>query len=131
MRIPLIMATALVLGAVGSTGGCSVDTASPARAAERFHAALSAHQETAACALLTRKTAEGLPHSGQSCADALRELGLGPGGPATSVSVWGDDAQVRLAGDTLFLHRFTDGWRVKAAGCRPVRDLPYTCEVDD
>ncbi|MEV6149832.1 DUF6766 family protein [Nonomuraea sp. NPDC052129] len=28
--------------------------------------------------------------------------------------VWGDDAQVRLAGDTLFLHHYQDGWRVTA-----------------
>ncbi|GAA3532503.1 hypothetical protein GCM10022419_009460 [Nonomuraea rosea] len=127
MRIPLIVATALILGVMG----CSVDTAAPARAAERFHAAVSAHQEAAACALLARRTAEGLPDAGQTCPDALRELGLGPGGAVTSVSVWGDDAQVRLAGDTLFLHRFSDGWRVQAAGCEPVRDLPYECEVDD
>lgn len=110
---------------------CAVDTASPARAAERFHAAISAHQEEAACGLLARKTADRLPDPGQTCADALRGLRFGPAGQVTEVSVWGEDAQVRLAGDTLFLHRFTDGWRVKAAGCRPVRDLPYECEVDD
>ncbi|MFC4113089.1 hypothetical protein [Nonomuraea zeae] len=127
MRIPLVVVAALALGAAG----CSVDTASPARAAERFHAAVSAHQEAAACAMLTRSTAESLPNSGQTCPDALRELDLGPGGAVTSASVWGDDAQVRLAGDTLFLHRFSDGWRIRAAGCVPVRDLPYKCEVDD
>ncbi|MFB4277696.1 MULTISPECIES: hypothetical protein [unclassified Nonomuraea] len=126
MRTPLVvLVTALVVSA------CAVDTASPARAAERFHAALSAHQEEAACGMLARKTADKLPDPGQTCADALRELRLGPGGRVTEVSVWGQEAQVRLAGDTLFLHRFTDGWRVKAAGCEPVRDLPYDCEVDD
>ena len=81
--------------------------------------------------MLARKTADKLPDPGQTCADALRELRLGPGGRVTEVSVWGQEAQVRLAGDTLFLHRFTDGWRIKAAGCEPVRDLPYDCEVDD
>ncbi|MBF8190890.1 hypothetical protein ITP53_35335 [Nonomuraea sp. K274] len=125
MRIPLIVA-ALAL----AVAGCAVDTASPARAAERFHAALSAHREDAACALLARKTADELPDPGQTCAGALRELRLGPGGAVTSVSVWGDHAQVRLAGDTLFLTRFGDAWRVKAAGCEPVRDLPYECEVE-
>lgn len=124
MRI-LITLLALALA------GCAVDTASPARAAERFHAALSAHQEEAACGMLARKTADRLPDPGQSCADALRELKLGPGGAVTSVSVWGEEAQVRLGGDTLFLHRFSDGWRVRAAGCEPVRDLPYECEVED
>ncbi|MFG1702580.1 hypothetical protein ACFLIM_05250 [Nonomuraea sp. M3C6] len=123
MRIPLV-ALALV-------AGCAVDTAPPARAAERFHAALAAHREEAACALLTRRTADRLPDPGQTCADALRELRLGPGGPVASVGVWGDEAQVRLTGDTLFLHRFSYGWRVKAAGCRPMGDLPYACEVED
>ncbi|MGP3956926.1 hypothetical protein ACTWPT_13070 [Nonomuraea sp. 3N208] len=124
MRILLIvLAVALV--------GCAVDTASPARVAERFHALITAGQDEAACGMLTRKTAERLPHPGQSCADALRELRLGPGGVVTSVSVWGDEAQVRLAGDTIFLHRYSNGWRVRAAGCEPVPDLPYDCEVDD
>ncbi|HEX4816149.1 MAG TPA: hypothetical protein VFV66_25675 [Nonomuraea sp.] len=121
----------LTLAALAAVSGCAVDTASPARAAERFHAALAAHREEAACGMLSRKTAEKLPDPGQSCAGALRELRLGPGGTATAVTVWGEEAQVRLAGDTLFLHRFSDGWRVRAAGCEPVRDLPYECEVED
>jgi hypothetical protein len=121
----------LVLLALTGLAGCAVDTASPARAAERFHAALAAHQDETACGMLARKTADKLPDPGQTCAEALRELRLGPGGKVTSVSVWGDDAQVRLAGDTLFLHRFNDGWRIRAAGCEPVRDLPYDCEVED
>ncbi|TMR92101.1 hypothetical protein [Nonomuraea basaltis] len=121
----------LLIALAVAVAGCGVDTTSAARAAERFHAALSAHQEGAACGMLTRKTADKLPGPGQSCADALRELRLGPGGAVTSVSVWGEDAQVRLAGDTLFLHRFSDGWRVRAAGCEPVRDLPYECAVED
>lgn len=126
MRTLLIVA-ALALAVVG----CAPDTAAPARAAERFHEAVSAHREDAACSMLTRKTAEKLPDSGQTCAEALREVKLGPGGAVTAVSVWGEAAQVRLAGDTLFLQRFSDGWRIKAAGCRPVRDLPYDCEVED
>ncbi|MGN9837831.1 hypothetical protein ACTMTI_06900 [Nonomuraea sp. H19] len=121
----------LLLIVLAAVAGCAVDTASPARAAERFHAALAAHQEEAACAMLARRTADKLPDPGQTCADALGELRLGPGGAVTSVTVWGENAQVRLAGDTLFLHRFSDGWRVRAAGCEPVPDLPYKCEVDD
>ncbi|MFG1943787.1 hypothetical protein [Nonomuraea sp. NPDC048826] len=120
-----------VVLAAALAAGCAVDTAGPARVAERFHAALAADQVEAACGLLARKTAEKLPGPGQSCADALRELRLGPGGGLTAVDVWGDEAQVRLEGDTLFLHHFGDGWRVVAAGCVPVRDLPYECEVEN
>ncbi|MEV4392494.1 hypothetical protein [Nonomuraea sp. NPDC049607] len=125
MRFPFVV-PALLLAAVG----CAVDTTSPARAAERFHAAVAAHQENAACGLLARTTADKLPDPGQTCAQALGDVKLGPGGRVTEVNVWGNEAQVRLAGDTVFLHRFADGWRVKAAGCRPVRDLPYECEVE-
>ncbi|MEV0236587.1 hypothetical protein [Nonomuraea sp. NPDC050786] len=127
MRTLFILVPVIALAATG----CAPDTAAPAQAAERFHAAVSAHREEAACAMLTRKTAENLPNPGQTCAEALREVKLGPGGRVTAVSVWGEDAQVRLAGDTLFLHEFSDGWRVKAAGCEPVPDLPYKCEVED
>jgi hypothetical protein len=126
MRITLAVALAAVLVA-----GCSVDTAGPARAAEGFHSALASQQLDAACAMLAKQTADKLPDPGQSCAEALRELNLGAGGPVTEVSVWGDEAQVRLAGDTLFLRHYRDGWRVKAAGCQPVHDLPYECEVEN
>ena len=125
----LVLAVATM--ATVAAAGCAVDTEGPARTAERFHTALAAHQEESACALLARRTAEKLPGRGQSCAEALRELGFGPGGAVSAVSVWGDEAQVRLAGDTLFLHRFSDGWRIRAAGCEPEGDLPYDCEVDD
>ncbi|MEV0614004.1 DUF6766 family protein [Nonomuraea sp. NPDC050404] len=89
MRMPIaVLALAL------TTVGCSVDTAAPARAAERFHAALSSHQEAAACAMLARKTADKLPDPGEDCAAALRGLRLGAGGAVTAVSVWGDEAHV-------------------------------------
>ncbi|MFF0776403.1 hypothetical protein ACFYUK_46495 [Nonomuraea wenchangensis] len=130
MRIPLVAPASGVMLALALTG-CAPDAAAPVQAAERFHAALAARQDDAACALLAPKTADRLPDRGQTCAEALRELGLGPGGAVTDVRVWGDNAQVRLAGDTLFLHRYGDGWRVRAAGCEPVRDLPYDCEVED
>ncbi|NUW31677.1 hypothetical protein HTZ77_09580 [Nonomuraea sp. SMC257] len=129
MRSPFAVA-ALGL-ALALTAGCGVDTASPARAAARFHTAVAAHQEAAACALLTPTTAEKLPDPDETCAQALAALKLGPGGRVTGVEVWGDDAVVRMAGDTVFLHRFSGGWRVTAAGCEPRRDLPYDCEVED
>jgi hypothetical protein len=124
MRMPLVLVLVVLVA------GCSVDMAEPARAAERFRAAVASQQDQAACAMLARKTAEKLPDTGQTCGEALRELNLGDAGRVTEVSVWGDTAQVRMAGDTLFLQRYTDGWRIKAAGCEPVPDLPYDCEVE-
>ncbi len=48
------------------------------------------------------------------------------------MSVWGDNAQARLAGGALFLAEFDTGWRVTAAGCTFVSDdRPYDCAVRD
>jgi hypothetical protein len=48
-----------------------------------------------------------------------------------SVDVWGAEAQVKLADDTLFLTQTDDGWRVAAAGCRAQgSDEPYDCQVE-
>ncbi|MEU4697903.1 hypothetical protein [Nonomuraea dietziae] len=92
---------------------------------------MTAGQGDAACALLAARTAARLPDRGQTCGQALNELRL-TGGPVLSVSLWGDEAQVRLNGDTLFLHRYDGGWRVRAAGCTSKgENLPYDCEVDD
>jgi hypothetical protein len=45
-------------------------------------------------------------------------------------SVWGDEAQVRLSDDTLFLTHTSAGWKVVAAGCTPNGDLPYECRLE-
>jgi hypothetical protein len=52
-----------------------------------------------------------------------------PGGDVVSTAVWGDDAQVRLANDTVFLSRGTGGWVVTGAACRSQGDAPYLCQV--
>jgi hypothetical protein len=41
--------------------------------------------------------------------------------------VYGQRAQVRLSGDTVFLAVFPDGWRVVAAGCTARGEKPYDC----
>ena len=65
-----------------------------------------------------------------SAAPAPAQLATLPDpGAVQRVEVWGDTAQVHLAGDTVFLLRFPDGWRVSAAGCTPRGDAPYRCEV--
>jgi hypothetical protein len=51
-------------------------------------------------------------------------------GRVIAATVYGDQAQVRLAGDTAFAARFPDGWKIVAVGCvrRPQR--PYDCTVE-
>lgn len=123
MRIVLGLAVVVVLT------GCAADTGPPTHTAERFHAALAAHQGAAACALLAPDTAERLPREGETCAHAITALGLS-GGPPRAASRWGDEAQVRLGQDTVFLHHYASGWRVRAAGCTPQEaGRPYDCEV--
>jgi hypothetical protein len=63
------------------------------------------------------------------CAEAIEDLSL-DGGAVRSVEIWGRDAQVRLADDTVFLAQFDGGWRVVAAVCTPQPEAPYECEVD-
>jgi hypothetical protein len=64
-----------------------------------------------------------------SCSDAIGDVQLA-GGAVRSVQVWGGGAQVKLAGDTLFLTETSAGWRVAAAGCQPQGEEPYDCEVE-
>lgn len=63
------------------------------------------------------------------CSEAIQDLPL-QGGEVVSVEIWGGDAQVKLAGDTVFLTETSAGWRITAAACRPQEDAPYECEVD-
>jgi hypothetical protein len=37
---------------------------------------------------------------------------------------------VRFTGDTIFLAKFPDGWKVRGAGSEPRTELPYDCEVE-
>ena len=83
----------------------------------------------ARCELLARTTLDAIQEEGP-CDDAIGELPLGSG-EVTAVEVWGEEAQVRLSDDTLFLTRTADGWRISAAGCRSQgAELPYECQLE-
>jgi hypothetical protein len=95
----------------------------------RFQAAVLRADAVAACALLTQEARGNLETaSAEPCAQALPALDL-PAGGVRSVEVWGGNAQVRLDSDVLFLARFSTGWQVTGAGCRPRPELPYDCAV--
>lgn len=124
-RVVPMVVSALVAGLVG----CASADGEPAeRAAARFYAAVRAHDGERTCALLTPEAAESLRTGGHTCAETVADLDL-PGGRIRDAEVWGDEARVRLTGDTVFLHRFPRGWLVRGAGCRSRGDLPYKCEV--
>jgi hypothetical protein len=86
---------------------------------------------TTRCRLLADSTLASLvENAGTSCEDALADLPIGTGTP-TSIEVWGEEAQVKLSDDTLFLTRTADGWRVMAAACRhQAEDQPYDCQLE-
>ena len=120
----------LLVGGVLAAGTVACSSAAQ-RAVEatagQFADALARHDSEAACALLTDSARHDTETFGRSCAAQL--AGLPDPGAVEQVEVWGDAAQVRLAGDTVFLLRFPGGWRVSGAGCTPEGEAPYRCEV--
>jgi hypothetical protein len=84
----------------------------------------------ARCDLLLPTTLEQLEEeAGAPCAEAIADLPL-EGGTVSRVEVWGGNAQVRMAGDTVFLAKTATGWRIAAAVCTSTPEGPYDCEVE-
>jgi hypothetical protein len=84
----------------------------------------------ARCDLLAPATREALESDESApCPDVIGDLQFGAGA-VRSVKIWGGNAQVRLADDTLFLTETSTGWRVAAAACEPRGEAPYDCEVE-
>jgi hypothetical protein len=97
----------------------------------RFYAAYDGHDGSAACALLAPASRRAVVSAaGKPCSAGLLDEKLpGTGRPAT-VSAYGDQAQARMNGDTVFVAKFPGGWRVVAVGCTPIAGKPYQCEVE-
>ena len=118
---------AVAVAAVPAAGCADARQPDVRRVAAAFEASPDAAQR---CALIAPATVAALEHDENApCAQALGEVEL-PGGDVVSAEVWGDRAQVRLTGDTLFLTRTGAGWRVAAAGCSPNGDAPYLCRLE-
>ena len=82
------------------------------------------------CELLSAATLSALEaHQSAACGQAIGRLAPS-GNRVVHTEVWGDQAQVQLADDTIFLTRTQAGWRVAAAGCRPNGEAPYLCRVE-
>lgn len=121
-----------VLGAV--CGGCAVapSTQESAQAATSFVVKVRLDPE-GACALLAPPTRTELEQRGKAtCSRALAAEELPDQTTVVSTEVAGHAAQVRLAGQVLFLARFDEGWRIVAAGCQRAGDdsaEPYECAI--
>ncbi|MDX3697231.1 hypothetical protein PV726_44905 [Streptomyces europaeiscabiei] len=122
-----------VLMVVCGVGGCGTvaerrddvrDTATV------FEQALGERAYDRVCAVLAPSTVAELELSaGSPCAKAVSEESLRPGGPVRQTDVYGNQARTVLSSDTLFLSRFTSGWKVVAAGCEPRPQEPYQCRI--
>ncbi|GAA4113279.1 hypothetical protein GCM10022415_08520 [Knoellia locipacati] len=128
VALPLA-ATLLLTGCAGR--GSAEDDAVGDTATTFLAAAASAPQS--GCDLLAPATLDQLRSDDEDCGDAVSAAA--PKGDIAStpptIQVYGRDAMVRWADQTLFLARFDDGWRVTAAGCKPRgEDLPYDCTIE-
>jgi hypothetical protein len=125
-RAHLIRGGALLVLAVGLTGCASAQEPEVQRVAAAFED--PAGDPGARCDLLSPKALEALEQDqSEPCDEAITQLPLA-GGDVRAVEIGGGDAQVRLAGDTLFLTETRTGWRVTAAACRSNGEAPYDCE---
>jgi hypothetical protein len=126
-----VMAAALTALALSAPAGCASSGergAAAATVATRLLTAVDDNDGVAACAVLAPDTASALEQSaGKPCARAILDEDLPAPAAVTGTDVYGQWAQVRLAGDTIFLAVFPGGWRVVAAGCVPRQNRPYEC----
>ncbi len=123
------VASALLIMALCTGCGSSQD-ADVRSSASTFYDAVDAGDGARACELLTPRTRSELEQSsGQPCAEAIRAERVPQVDHPTDVSAFGTMAQVRYHGETTFLTRFQDGWRVVAAACTPGPAGVYDCRI--
>jgi hypothetical protein len=117
----------LVMAGCGSVGerGDAAGTV-----AVRMLSAVQGRDGAGACAVLAPDTVAELEESaGKPCGEAILDEDLPGPGTVTASEVYGQWAQVRLTGDTVFLAAFPGGWLVVAAGCTPRPNRPYDCAL--
>jgi hypothetical protein len=117
---------ALTAGACANPQESSVEDT-----AQGFYRALDADDGTAACDILAERTRSQVEKSAQQpCDQAIVDEDIPSVGDAQQVNSFGVAAQVHFRGETTFLSRFRDGWRVVAAGCMRQPDGLYDCQVE-
>ncbi len=125
-------AASLTVATMALTGCASVNERADAAAtvAVRLLTAVQDDDGAGACAVLAPETLSELEQSaGTGCAEAILDEDLPAPGDIRKSEVFGQWAQVRLDGDTVFLAVFPQGWRVVAAGCTSRGERPYDCDL--
>ena len=130
---------ALVLALLASwvAAGCgTADDRDQARAAvERFYAAIGEDDGEGACDELGESLVEEVEsQTGRSCPEAITGFEY-EGGSVASTEVYVTNAKVDLgSGESAFLGREADGWKLSAIGCKAEDgkpgDRPFDCEVE-
>ena len=118
-------------------GGCgTADDRDQARdTVERFYAAIDAGDAGAACAELGESLLEQVEsQTQQSCRGVITRFKYESGGIA-SIEVYATNAKVDLTtGESAFLSREADGWKLSAIACKAEKgkpaDRPFECEAD-
>ena len=128
-RAAVALTGAVLVAGLAGCGSAAEDSAR--ETADQFVSALAGDDAERACQLIAQDTVNMLESlRPEGCAKALPSLDL-PHDPVTEVRAWGDGAQVRTAGDVLFLRELQSGWRVVAAGCTSVgENRPYECDLE-
>ncbi|OXM55000.1 hypothetical protein [Amycolatopsis alba] len=111
----------LLAGCTGASGQAPVK-----EAAGRFIGAVASGGQRSACALLAPRTRESWRP--EICEHGLATAKI-PVGASETVSVWSEEAQVKTARDTLFLHESSTGWLITDAGCHHRNEQVYDCAV--
>jgi hypothetical protein len=128
-----LLAVIVGAGVIAMLGGCASTSPDAHDARDRaiaFHTALDNGDDQAACELLAPQTLSELEHEADApCPAALAALHLRGGGDVIRSTAYGLAAQVVLSGDTVFLTHAPSGWLITAAGCAPVPEHPYDCQV--
>jgi hypothetical protein len=132
MRRFLALGMAAWLGAAAGGCGRDGDERDARRAAETLYAAVAEKQGQTACATLTPAAAHALEQEeSEPCARAVTSVRLS-GSRASRVRVYESSAAVSFeGGDIAFLDHTDEGWRVSAAGCKPMGQEPADCELED
>lgn len=126
------MAAAVLVAGVVLSACAPVESGPSARAAH-FYAAVAASDGARACADLAPEARASVERQeGAPCAQAIVKQDLPSVAGRGEVRAYGSAAQVVHRGETVFLSRFADGWRITAAGCPPApdRDRPHVCVIE-
>ncbi|WP_285743254.1 hypothetical protein [Lentzea sp. NBRC 105346] len=100
----------IALLALLAAGCSSADEPDARAAAEKY---VSAAQNGQSCALVA-------PRAARDCTDPRLDGSVG------EMQLWGDEAVAAVGDKRVYLHRFSEGWKVTGAGCS---GEPAECEV--